>query len=355
MTLEQELSLSYYREVAEIDSSHGISLVQDVRSRQFFVKKRLKVYNWDVYRYLLSHPIANTPRICLAAEDGACLTLIEEYIPGDTLEELLEKNGPLPEEQVLRIGVQLCDILSAFHSCTPAIVNRDIKPANLKLSPDGVLKLLDLNAAKFIHTDVPEDTVLLGTQGYAAPEQYGFGPSSVLTDIYAAGVLLNVLRTGVLPNRRRAEGPLGEVIRRCVELSPDRRYQSAAQLKAALNALQGVTPEAPNWRRFLPPGYRSKNPLLWCLATICYALGISFCCSLQVENAGTGEVLLNRLFFALALAGIAAFTGNYLNIQSGFILTRSHRWWIRWLGILLVDLMILAASVILLITVVSLL
>ena len=193
MTIEQELNLSFYQQVADIDAEHHIYLVQDVRTHKFYVKKLLTTYNAEIYRYLQKHPVVNTPRIILAEEDGKILTVIEEYIPGDTLEEILEQQSTLPEDQVIEITVQLCTILADFHSCDPAIVNRDIKPSNIKISPDGIVKLLDMNAAKWSNTDAPKDTMLLGTQGYAAPEQYGFGPSSVLSDIYSVGVLMNVM------------------------------------------------------------------------------------------------------------------------------------------------------------------
>lgn len=277
MTLEQELRLSYYRQVAEINGEHSIHLVQHVRSRKFFVKKCLTVYNADIYRFLQEHHIPDTPKIYLAEEDGHVLTVIEEYIPGDTLEEILEREGTLSEERTAQIAVQLCRILEEFHSCTPAIVNRDIKPSNLKLSPDGVVKLLDLNAAKWSSEQAARDTVLLGTMGYAAPEQYGFGPSSVLTDIYSVGVLMNVMLTGQLPNQCPAGGRLGRIIRTCTELSPSGRYQSVAQLREAIG--QAVGKQAGRrtggaWRAYLPPGYRGGNGALQrklsgCAAQIC--------------------------------------------------------------------------------------
>ena len=293
MTLKQELRLSYYMEIAGIDTEHGVSLVQDVRSKDFFVKKELTVYNADIYRYLQQHPIANIPAILLVEEDEQGLTVIEEYIPGNTLEEILEQRGPLTEAEVIEITRQLCWILSDFHHCTPAIINRDIKPSNIKLSPDGIVKLLDLNAAKWNHSQTEKDTVLLGTEGYAAPEQYGFGPSSVLTDIYSVGVLMNVMLTGELPNRRLSDGRLRSVIRRCTELSPSLRYQSMEDLLAALDSLCSEEPpeKAPkentsDWHRFLPPGFRGHTSLSWLLSALGYLLLFSMCASLTIENAG---------------------------------------------------------------------
>lgn len=148
MTLSDELRLSYYREIADIEADHGVFLVQDTRTKKIYVKKILPVYSLEIYQYLAQHPIEHTPRIRELAEDGNLLILIEEYIPGNTLQELLEQKGPLEEAAVLDICVQLCRILEAFHRCSPPIVNRDIKPSNILLTGDGTVKLLDLNAAK---------------------------------------------------------------------------------------------------------------------------------------------------------------------------------------------------------------
>lgn len=346
MTLEQELLLSWYREVAEINAAHGIFLVQDVRDRKFYVRKRLTVYQAEVYCHLMTHPVANTPRIYAVVEEPPVLTVIEEYIPGDTLLELLDRVGVLTPEQAVSIAAALCTILESFHSCTPAIVNRDIKPSNIKLSPDGVVKLIDLNAAKWSNDRAEQDTVLLGTRGYAAPEQYGFGPSSVLTDVYAVGVLLNVMLTGMLPNQRTAEGPVGQVIRKCVELSPSARYQSAAALRTALEALDGRPEPKPkaNRREYLPPGFRTRSVLRWIFSAMGYAFLIRLGLSLEMEGASVAELVINRIAVTAALIAIVFFNGNYLGVHQRFAMTRSPSRPVRWLGMALVDLGLLLAA-----------
>lgn len=346
MTLEQELELSYYQQVADIDSEHYVSLVQDIRTKKFYVKKLLTVYNADIYRYLKAHPIANTPRIYLVEEDNNVLTIIEEYIPGDTLEDLLQEQGTLPEQQVQDIVYQLSVIVSAFHHCHPAIVNRDIKPSNIKITQEGVVKLLDMNAAKWSNSGSAKDTVLLGTQGYAAPEQYGFGPSSVLSDIYSLGVLINVMLCGELPNRRIAGGRLGKVARKCVELSPSARYQSIEAFQEAIEALpnaegKSVTGKA-SWKCFLPPGFRNKRPIVWLFAALGYAALFAIGLDLQVENAGATEVLINRITFTVMILCIVLFNGNYLNVQKHFVLTRKPKRWVRWLGMAIIDVVLIA-------------
>ena len=358
MTIEQELCLSYYQHVADINAEHCVYLVQDIRSKKFYVKKLLTVYNVEIYRYLLEHPISNTPKLVLVEEDNHVLTVIEEYIPGDTLEEILDQHGVLPENQVINIVSSLGAILNAFHNCNPAIVNRDIKPSNIKITPDGIVKLLDMNAAKWSNSQADKDTMLLGTQGYAAPEQYGFGPSSVLTDIYSLGVLMNVMLTRELPNKRMAGGRLGAIIRKCVELSPAGRYQSVHDLLKALDLLSGnrtIETKNSNWKKFLPPGFRNSNVIKWLFSTLGYAALISIGLGLEVENAGTLELILNRICFTICGLLIVLFNGNYLDIQKYFILTKNPKRWVRWFGMAVVDIALLALSVIVLDILVSVL
>ena len=340
MTIDQELRLSFYQQVADINTDHCIYLVQDVRTNRFYVKKLLTTYNADIYRYLMARHIPNTPTIYLVEEDDKVLTVIEEYIPGDTLEERLAQLGTLSEDVVIDITAQLCTILSDFHNCHPPIVNRDIKPSNIKITPDGVVKLLDMNAAKWSNAHSAKDTVLLGTQGYAAPEQYGFGPSSVLTDIYSVGVLMNVLLTGELPNKQIAAGRLGKIIKKCVELSPTGRYQSIDALQTSLDQILGkdkIRSRKRNWKKYLPPGFRNCNVIKWLFSALGYAALLSIGLDLQVENAGSMELLINRIAFTAMELCIVFFNGNYLNVQRFFVLTKSPKKWVRWLGMAVID------------------
>ena len=129
-----------------------------------------------------------------------------------------------------------CRILAQLHRAEPPIIHRDIKPGNIILTEDGTVKLLDMNAARQLSEGKEADTRLLGTAGYAAPEQYGFAQSDARTDIYAAGVLMNVLRTGCLPQEKLAGGSLRRIVRKCTHIDPNRRYASAGELLAALGA-----------------------------------------------------------------------------------------------------------------------
>lgn len=339
-------ALSAYKEIAQLDSAHGVLLVQHIVSGKIYVKKILKVYSKPVYDYLLMHPVRNMPHILEAIEHDDTLTIIEDYIPGDTLQYILDNRGPFPEDAVLSIALQLCWIVQELHSANPAIVHRDIKPGNIILTEDNIVKLLDMNAAKQFSPDHQNDTRIMGTVGFAAPEQYGFSQSSVQTDIYAIGVVINMLLTGQLPTRAMTNCALQPIVSRCCEISPKDRYASITDLiteleKLSQKRMQSITPQnqpyETNWKRYLPPGFRSSNLPAFVLALLGYGFLFALAFTLNVENATPRTLFMNRLAVTAIFTGIILFTGNYLNIQSRLPITRSKYLIVRFIGIILYD------------------
>ncbi|MCD7744244.1 MAG: serine/threonine protein kinase [Lachnospiraceae bacterium] len=394
MNLTDRTALSFYRPVADIRPEHGICLVQHSLTGKFYVLKRLTVYNSEIYQMLLAHPISGTPHVYEAVEADGMLTVIEEYLPGSSLQELLDDRGCLPEPQVIDIISQLLSIVRTLPHASPAIIHRDIKPSNVIISEDGIVKLLDFNAAKFASGNKCRDTALLGTSGFAAPEQYGFAPSGVQTDLYSIGVLMNVLLTGVLPSEHLADGKLSGIIAKCTQMDPRNRYSDADSLLTALKEMQtgmpannsepsdseqnpflqslqnipaeanakkeGDIPENGNlssantWWRFLPPGFRKKNPLHTIIAIIGYLLLFYCTLNLTVETDSIAEIILNRLAFCLSGLGIIFFSCNYLDVQSHLSLSRSSNRLVRIIGVILYDAVILFTIVFILIIVLAL-
>ena len=315
MTLEDECTLSYYNQIASLSDEHCVYLVQRTDTKKLFVKKVLSVYNAEIYRCLQSYPIKDTPRIYEVVEDNGRLTVIEEYITGQTLEERLEE-GALPEGEAVKIAIQLCRIVKCLHDYQPPIIHRDIKPANIILSPDGIVKLLDMNAAKWSHGGSSRDTELIGTVGYAAPEQYGFSASTVQTDIYSIGVLINKMTAGVFPNEHITNGILGKIVRKCTRLEPSERYADVDELIKALEKLRPREPkDKSRLTRYAPPGFRSDNNLTKLFSLFGYLVLAFLSFSIQMENAGKFDLWLNRTVFFLAVLTEILFFGNYLGIQ----------------------------------------
>ena len=137
MDEEAKLAVSYYEEIAAINEDHGILLVRHSLSGEIRVKKLLHVYNLQVYKELKAHPVPGTPHIYEFYEENGILTLIEDYISGDTLEDIIERTGGFTVAETAAIGQKLCGILHGLHALTPPVIHRDIKPSNVILLPDG--------------------------------------------------------------------------------------------------------------------------------------------------------------------------------------------------------------------------
>ncbi len=206
-----------------------IALVKDVEMGTVAVRKKLRAELLGVYERLKSVEQANLPKVYETEEyEGECFAYYE-YIEGETLEDIVHE-GTYTIAQAEEWMEQLCAAMGALHAMQPCVVHRDIKPENIIISNGGVLKLIDLGAARLFKDGKPCDTEQIGTRGYAAPEQYGFNQSDARTDIYAAGTVLHVLMA------RFGEGAkaYNAVAARCTQLEPQNRYQSAKAMKTAL-------------------------------------------------------------------------------------------------------------------------
>lgn len=155
-----------------------------------------------------------------------------EYVSGETLEEYIDRNGVLSDGETRKIVSLLCDGLAKIHEA--GIIHRDIKPGNVIITKSGEPVIIDFGISRLVKENVSSDTYILGTHGYAAPEQFGFHQSTDRTDIYAMGSLINYMKTGCLPSEKMTDGVFEKIIRRCTEIDEAKRYASAYELKAAL-------------------------------------------------------------------------------------------------------------------------
>ena len=191
----------------------------------------------------LDHPML--PRIVGIEEDPKFFYIIMDFVQGENLKTVVTSSGPQAQDTVVSWGVKLCDVLTYLHG--KGIVYRDMKPANIMLSPDGNIKLIDFGIAREYKENASEDTTALGTEGYAAPEQYeGKGQTDARTDVYGMGITLFQLLTGVNPSSYqenifsiRLQNPnlssgLDKIILKCTNKDPKKRYQSTEELKKAL-------------------------------------------------------------------------------------------------------------------------
>ena len=206
------------------ESSRGsVRLIRHKATGQKFILRQF-TGNAEVYRKLLGCSCPN-----LAEKNGENLVL-EEFVEGDTLDFLLREALFSPEE-TRKIVMQLCRALWVLHDL--GAVHRDVKPDNVILRGDTAV-LIDFDAARVYKTEQAADTQILGTTGFAAPEQYGMSQSDSRADIYSVGVLINVMLTGEHPSKKLAPGHLGRVVEHCTRVNPAKRYKNVLRLMEAL-------------------------------------------------------------------------------------------------------------------------
>lgn len=193
----------------------------------------------------LNHP--NLPSIVDIIDRDDTYLIIMDYVEGRTLKDLVDDKGALPQRDVIDYAIQLCSVLEYLHSRKPPIIYRDMKPANIMLKPNGEVVLIDFGTAREFKEGQENDTTSLGTKGYAAPEQYGGnGQTDPRTDIYNLGATIYHLVTGKNPTKPPYEmrpirewdpalsSGLESIVLKCIETDPEQRYQTAEDLRYAL-------------------------------------------------------------------------------------------------------------------------
>ena len=206
-----------------------VSVVRHKKSGTRYVFRRYSG-SGEVYRRLLPVLCPHLPQIMEAAEQDGQTAVLEEYVQGDTLAELL-MGARLTEREARKVTMQLCQALHVLHSM--GAVHRDVKPENVILRGSDAV-LIDFDAARIYKVASESDTQVLGTTGFAAPEQYGIFQSDERADIFSLGVLLNIMLTGKHPSREMAAGKMGRIVRKCTMTAPEQRYQSARALMEVL-------------------------------------------------------------------------------------------------------------------------
>ncbi len=223
--------LTMYHLVAVLSSKND-SMVLRLRHRELEKDLVLRSYphRQPAYEALLRYKCENLPLIYQVEtlEDGQII--LEEFIDGISLAQIMEtgRHHPRGARRVLQ---RVCNALMVLHGLF--FVHRDIKPENIMISNAGRVVLIDFNTARRFFIG-GRDTQILGTVGYAAPEQLGLSQSDGRTDIYALGVLYNVMLTGKHPSEMLPGGRAGRIIRKCTAVNPDDRYQTPKKLLQAL-------------------------------------------------------------------------------------------------------------------------
>lgn len=305
------------------EKANKIWAIKEVRkdgTQNFEVVKQNLVAETDMLKRF-NHP--NLPSIIDVIDTDDSFLIVMDYIEGNSLSKAIETSGAQSQEDVIEWSKQLCDVLGYLHAQNPPIIYRDMKPANVMLKPDGNVSLIDFGTAREFKSNSVEDTTCLGTQGYAAPEQYGGqGQTDARTDIYCLGATMYHLITGHNPSTPPYEmypirywnpllsSGLEEIITKCTQRNPNDRYQSCAELLYALDHFQDLDIENKKvqnlkWKTFLAS---SIAFVVMLLATIGFKIG---------SNAATSQTYSSLIDSAQATAsGISAAPAEYIESEA---------------------------------------
>ncbi len=165
-------------------------------------------------------------------EDG--LLVVEEYVDGELLADHLVLRE-MTEEECIDIAEQICSALEVLHNHKPAIIHRDVKPSNIIVVPNGKVKLIDYDSSRLYKEESESDTRFLGTENYAAPEQFGYSQTDCRSDIYSLGVVLRRFKEFLKPAVIKK---WEKIVEKCTLFSPDSRYQHVSEVKCQIERIR---------------------------------------------------------------------------------------------------------------------
>lgn len=366
MEIAEQYRLSQYQDFGKLDERKNIRLKRHKINGVICVEKRVPQELQVIYCFLKQHPSEYIPHIYECVTEDNELIVIEEYIAGRTLEDILKEKW-FGAEEAASIIFQVCQALKPLHNANPQIICRDLKAENIMVDDCGKIKLVDFNIARTFQEGKNRDTVLLGTMEYAAPEQFGYFQTDNRTDIFSMGVLLNYLILKKFPVEQIICGPLENVVRKCINLNPIQRYQSVEEVEVDIIKVY----EEYNWsnadimkiaeksssaysgqnirKSYLPPGFRTRTPWKMIVAVCGYVFATWFCFSLELikDDVPHKEIIL-RFEQSMIWIGHITFIGiccNYRNCADKLRWVRSDRFWKRVIGYVIAYIIIFVLAV----------
>lgn len=222
----------------------GITELVTIDGAGPFVRKKMRqeLARRNVWSALTECDSPRLPRVEATYELPEHFVVVYDFVPGQPLSKIIEKNGPLTPEDIASLGIELCEAAGELHK--HGIIHRDISPNNIVIAADGA-HLIDLGIARMRVEGASKDTTSLGTWGFASPEQYGFAQTDARSDVYSIGRILGFALTGIRPDDdayehalehalKSTSAKLENAIRRACSFEPSARFQSATEMAKAL-------------------------------------------------------------------------------------------------------------------------
>ena len=277
--------------------------------------KRIDSSLLPIYRKLINVEHENIVTVYGITKDEYGILVVMEYFPSKTLEEKMLENGIFSIRDMKSVILQIAKGVSTIHDL--GIVHRDLSANNILIDKNGRVKITDFGIARMYDKDKNADTRILGTHGYAAPEQFGFIQTDRKADVYAIGVLMNVMLSGKMPNEKlyKGDSKLMDIIQRCTSMKPSERYEVEEIVDLLGYKISNISILK---RRIIKsiPGFRSGNKVKMTLATIEY-LYMTYIYLVF----GMSGILKKRMFgiisflgFLGATLGLGYFVGSFSKV-----------------------------------------
>lgn len=288
---KSKLLLWQFREIGQINKN-TVVVYNDYLQRQMILKI-LPRQNLPVLKDIMKIKHPNLMEIYDVMDDGINCNCLCEFVFGNNLDKIVYTKMGVDPKTAEKWMVQLCNGVETLHQKN--IIHRDITPNNVMIDYEGNIKLIDFNISRERKQSASRDTTVMGTAGYASPEQFGFTQTGFGADIYAMGVLLNFMLTGKMPNEKLCSGKYASIVKKATQIKEEDRYSNVYQMELAL---QGNGNEKLSFAdKFLLnlPGFRSNKTSHKVIAIIGYVLYfILLYCAIDVTFInGDVESLIN--------------------------------------------------------------
>ena len=307
---------AYYKEIGLLgeDEKTAMKLVRNEEGNTLLCK-RIDSSLLPIYRKLINVEHENIVTVYGITKDEYGILVVMEYFPSKTLEEKMLENGIFSVRDMKSVILQIAKGVSTIHDL--GIVHRDLSANNILIDKSGRVKITDFGIARMYDKDKNADTRILGTHGYAAPEQFGFIQTDRKADVYAIGVLMNVMLSGKMPNEKLYKGDpkLMDIIQRCTSMKPADRYEVEEIVDLLGYKISNISILK---RRIIKsiPGFRSGNKVKMTLATIEYLymtyIYLVFGMSGILKKRMFG--IISFLAFLGATLGLGYFVGSFSKV-----------------------------------------
>lgn len=300
--------LSQYSNIKNLNSDGTAVLSYDLENDRVCVKKFVDGGLGEIYIKLKNIKCEYLPKIYDIIEyDSSCL-IVEEYIKGRSIEEIITVKGQIDKVMACKYIVDIAEVLEAVHN--EGIIHRDISPDNVIVDENNRARLLDFGIARVGNKKKNFDTTILGTAGFASPEQFGFAQTDIRSDIYSMGVLLNYMLTGHIVQMGVYDiEPLKSIIIKSTNIQPNLRYNSIYELKKEVgnlysdNRLKNYDKKVENKDidlGFKPiPGFRTGKIYKKIIAVFLYFFFIVWIFAMSKEYGFSLDALIYDCFYVL--------------------------------------------------------